>query len=72
MIEVPFAVDAATVIVGRDGTPTTLDAISPGASVEVWADVTDLGWLATRIEVRATARADITDKKPLRIRTGFT
>ena len=57
VIEVPFAVDAATVFVGRDGTPTTLDAISPGASVEVWADVTDLGWLATRIEVRATARA---------------
>lgn len=57
VIGVPFSVDGATVIVGRDGSPTTLDAITAGASVEVWADVTDAGWLATRIGVRAAARA---------------
>ena len=57
VLDAPFAVDAATVLVGRDGTPATLDAILPGARVRVDATVTDGGLLADRVEVRRAASA---------------
>lgn len=57
VIDVPFAVDGATHIVGLDGAQGALGDVLVGSSVEVDAAATASGWLATRIEVRRAARA---------------